>query len=496
MAALVVGSEVFERAIRRAGGNASSGLVLFDRGTAAVQRRYAPAAATPMLIEGRSPRVGLSLVFGKGGIRKTMLVIDRFVHIAGFGPNRPTHWKGFEIKRRGWCVIYTAEDQIEAIDQRIWDVIVHDLGMDPASDDALETRSRITVVAPLSMTRDEFPFANPQLFRHDRKDDTWKPNEKGEAVFDNVAACNEGLEPDDENRIVAIALDSITSVCGFELTDNDAASNFTYWVNQRSIEHDVSVIGIAHSPKSNAPSREDPEAGSADRLAGGFAWSTNVRITEEVRIPVTRGVSGVKRVPDEWWETQGLPAEHAHAIVVQVAKANLLDASREKVWLSPRARGGFKDVSACMRGRPRTLAEWKIRGGEGVLPGSSAAMAAPAVDSRRKAKNLIARVLEELVLDRREKDDMLDRPVARRKAITKKELVERLRVMQALKAEPVLGMTPSAGGIDFNEGRGRPNSITADLEALKSEGRVLQVTGGWDVPMVINGSVGGEEKDR
>lgn len=488
MTAQVVGSKVFEREIRRAGGNPSSGLVLFDRTTAATQRRYAPIAATPMLIEGRSPRVGLSLVFGKGGIRKTMLVVDRFVHIAAVGPSRPSHWKGFEIKRRGLSAIYTAEDQIEAIDQRIWDVIVHDLGMDPASEDALETRSRIIVVAPLSMTRDDFPFANPQLFRHDRKDDEWKPNEKGEALFENLGAWNAGCAPDDEDRIVAIALDSITSICGFELTDNDAASNFTYWVNQRAIEHDVSVIGIAHSPKGNVPSPDSPEADAADRLAGGFAWTTGVRITEEVRIPLTRGVRGRSKVPDEWWETQGLPGEYADAIVVQVAKANLLNASRDKVWLSPRARGGFIDVSACMRGRPRTLAEWKVRGGDGVVIASGGTAVPALVDNRKAARRLIVSTLRDLLIERQNQNPI--------KPVTKKELVGRLMLLKTGGKVPVLGLSPAKGGIDFNEGSKRPFGITKDLEALIEQNRILKVTGGYDIAPVSGGGLHPEDSDN
>ena len=456
-----------ERRARHASGAAA--FSLFSRAEEAPLPAYAPIEAEPMMIGGWLPRRGLVPLFGKAGIMKTFLALDAAVHIAAVGPTRPDTWRGSSpIVRRGRTIVYSAEDTHERLDARIWSIITNDLQMNPRSDDARRTRERVMVIAPLSMPETRFPFRNPQLFHYSTDDRAWRSNVAGAAVFDDVKAWNADLAADDEERIVMVVLDSITTCAGFELTDNEAAVNFTYWVNRASILTDVLVVGVAHSVKSAKPEPVDPEKGAADRLAGGFAWSANVRLSIEVRQPLEKSFTRRRNgeiIADEWWESRGLPDAHCRAVVVHVAKKNIAGTSRDKLWLDPRedGKGGFVDMTDRMRNLPRSLAAFQAEKERHVTADDRGATVKTGID-RSRARGLVMAVARWLVSE--------CKPLS---ANGVQEHWKDTRWSQLF--GDVQKLTPATGGIAANatsDGRLREGCPAWHLERLVDEGRMIR----------------------
>ncbi len=116
------------------------------------------------------------------------------------------------------------------------------------------------------------------------------------------------------------------------------------------------------------------------------------------------------------------------------------------------------------------------------------------MDHRSDAKTLILAVVRELHEEAKLGYDADRVPLAKRKAVSKKSIVERLAAMKALGSNAVLKRRPLEGGIDFNEGKGRPNSITADLAALVAEDRLVLAVGGF-APAVVFGSANDDDAD-
>ncbi len=335
----------------------------FDRKVGFPSSAYADPQPEPMAIAGWFPRRGMIPVFGKAGIMKTFVAVDVITHQAAVGPLRPDVWHGkAAILRRGRSVIYSVEDTYERLDKRIWATIVNDLGLDPYSPEAIETRSRIVIIAPMSISPADFGHATPQLFDFQRESGKWVPNCNATDLFADIDAWNADLAPNDEDRIVTLVLDSITTTAGFDLTDNQGATAYSWAFNARATQGDFMIIAIAHSVKSATPDKDDPEKGASDRLAGGFAWGAYTRASIEVRVPLKRGVTrkGSKAEEDAWWESFGLADGHADAIVLTVAKTNLDGMSKEKLWLDPRpnGKGAFRDVTEKMKDFPRRLVDF------------------------------------------------------------------------------------------------------------------------------------------
>lgn len=361
-----------------------------------------------MTIAGLLCRTGLTIVFGKGSSLKTWLALSVGVHVAAVGPKAPTHVydprTGLEITRRGRVTIYTAEDTYERVNRRIWSIIVNDLGMDADSDDAKRTRQRVRVIAPLSLALQLFPFRNAYLFDDENESRKFDVNVKGLAIMTDIERHNAGRDAEDADRHVLLIVDSITTTGGMELTDNLLSTVYAWFFNMRSIAGDFAVLAIAHSVKSAKPDKLDPETDRAERLAGGFAWSTNVRSTIEVRRPMqqsyTKGRGG-KIIADEWWETQGLPEEHTRAIVVQVAKENVGGLTDNKMWLSPRrvGAGAFRDITHLMSGKPRSYIKFLERGTNDNETSGEQTSGSPKVD-RSKAKALVLAIAQHLVKEK------------------------------------------------------------------------------------------------
>ncbi|MEP3143414.1 AAA family ATPase [Qipengyuania citrea] len=315
---------------------------------------------------------GMTMVYGKGESKKTLFCLTVAVHVAAVGPNAPQYIgdprTGLEIKCRGRTLIYSVEDEYDELNSRIWDIIEKDLGMDPQSDEAKTTRSRIRLLCPLSMSDDEFPFADPYLCS-DNPEGEFRVNVKGRGLVHDINSHNAKLPADDPDRYALLVIDSATTTGGMELTDNLKATVYTWYFGRKSIQGDFACMVIAHTPKTVAPDKLDPEAGRELRLAGGFVWNTNGRATIEVRVPLTRGVSKSRGTlkGDDWWETKDLPIEHSDSIVVQVAKANSGMLSKEKFWFSSRGKGNgaFIDITPLMAGTPRSYEEWlRVDGGQ------------------------------------------------------------------------------------------------------------------------------------
>ncbi len=369
----------------------------FDRKSGFLTSVYSDPQPEPMAITGWFPRRGMIPVFGKAGIMKTFVAVDVITHQAAVGPNRPDMWHGqAAIVRHGCSVIYSVEDTYERLDKRIWANIVNDLGMEPHSPEAIQTRSRILVIAPMSISPTDFGHPTPQLFDFHRESGKWVPNGNTNDLFSDIEAWNEGLGPDHEDRIVTLVLDSITTTAGFDLTDNQGATAYSWAFNARATQGDFMIIAIAHSVKSANPDKDDPEKGASDRLAGGFAWGAYTRASIEVRVPLKRGVTrkGSKAEEDAWWESFGLSAEHTNAIVMTVAKTNLDGMSKDKLWLDPRpnGKGAFRDVTEKMKGFPRRLIDfltWTAQHDE--VTGAVQKSQAPTVD-RSKARALVLEV--------------------------------------------------------------------------------------------------------
>jgi hypothetical protein len=448
-----------------------------------------------MTVAGLLCRTGLTLIFGKGNSMKTWFALSVMVHCAAVGPKAPTHVyhpaTGMEITRRGRSTIYTAEDTYERVDRRIWSIIVNDLGMDADSDDAKATRRRIRVVAPLSMTDEQFPFDTAYLFDDEGPSGRFASNEKSMALVNGMNQHNAGRDADDPHRQILLVVDSVTTTGGMELTDNKESTVFCWFLNKRSIAGDFAVLALAHSVKSANPDKLDPEAGRAERLAGGFAWSTNVRATIEVRRPLGQSYSkgrGGKVIADEWWETQGLPDEHSRAIVIQVAKENVGGMSDMKMWFSPRraGQGAFRDITKLMSDRPRSIVQFIERGG--AKPATSAANdedeAMPSNVDRSKAKALVLEIAKYIV----KKED---------KAITANAIQSRLRDEYWKKRDKhgIIDLKPAQGGFASNgtkDDREREGSPRWILDQFVKDG--LMIRNGTRFSFVTNDA--DEEDDQ
>lgn len=434
----------------------------------------------PKTVAGLLCRTGLTLIFGKGNSMKTWFALSVMVHCAAVGSKAPTHiydpQTGLEIVRRGRSTIYTAEDTYERVDRRVWSIIVNDLGMDPAGDDAKATRKRIRVIAPLSMTDEQFPFDTAYLFDDEGASGRFAANDKCKALVDDMNRHNAGREANDAERHILLVVDSVTTTGGMELTDNKESTVFCWFLNKKAIAGDFAVLALAHSVKSANPDKLDPEAGRAERLAGGFAWSTNVRATIEVRRPLGRSYTkgrGGKIVADDWWESMGLPQEHSRAICVQVAKENVGGLPDLKMWFSPRrvGAGAFHDITKLMRHKPRSFVqylEWNAQASAAALNGAISDVPAvtPSSTDRSLASALVLKIATHIA-------------TVEKKPITANAVQARTKDafwkqhMQAL-----VGLKPAEGGIANNGTRGGTEIEGSSrwlLDRLVVEGALINV---------------------
>ncbi|NCP22850.1 MAG: AAA family ATPase [Erythrobacter sp.] len=336
----------------------------------------------PMLIEDLICRTGLTTIFGKGASLKTWMSLSMAVHVAA---GRGTFYNTAQIERHGKVVIYSVEDTHERIDRRLRAIIEFDLRMKPNSPEAKAVRNRIRVLAPLGQSKQQFPFSTGCLFDDENEYRYYAPNQVAHKLVGGISKQNAGRDPDDTDRVVMLLIDSVTSTAGADLTKNKESGKYTWFFNQGGISDDYAVLAIAHTPKTTDPNPLAPEEGRDSRMAGGFGWSTNIRASIEVRRPlgprVERSRTGTIK-KDEWFERQGLPAEHSRAIVMQVAKENV-GLSDQKLWFSPRriGKGAFEEITDIMKDKPRSWVEYLER--------SSREEAAKAPEQNGKARALV-----------------------------------------------------------------------------------------------------------
>jgi hypothetical protein len=451
-------------------------------------------------IDGWHPWSGLSPHFGPAKVGKTWAISGIVTVMAAIdtaGTAAPTTWNTFDVLRRGITFWYSGEETEDRISRRLRKLFMR---MGYRGDDLALVMSRIVIIAPISMTKAEFPPLNPFLMEFRRQDEKmdWLPTVTHDWLWDSIEAWNEAVKAEGgpaEDMVVNLVIDSVTSTSGFNSVEDVGIANFLFHLNQKGDTNAVAIIAIAHTPKEVRYAWDDPDADILARLKGSGAWSALSRLIVEWAKPrpqeAVRANSAAMR---PWFEA--MPLYNRKIVKTKRDLADCLVArcdgnmafSRGKIWLKRDDDGLYTDYTAVMRGEPRNYEDWLAAGGDRAT-GQIGGAGTPPIDNRKGAQALIVATLRKLVAEHREADDYREVPQDKRKAVTKRELIERLMLLKEEGRTPVLGLAPANGGIDFNEGARRPFGITKDLEALMDHGRVVKVTGGYAVGTLNGGGV-------
>jgi hypothetical protein len=449
-------------------------------------------------IDGWHPWSGLSPHFGPAKVGKTWAISGIVTVMAAIdtaGTAAPTTWNTFDVLRRGITFWYSGEETEDRISRRLRKLFMR---MGYRGDDLALVMSRIVIIAPISMTKAEFPPLNPFLMEFRRQDEKmdWLPTVTHDWLWDSIEAWNEAVKAEGgpvEDMVVNLVIDSVTSTSGFNSVEDVGIANFLFHLNQKGDTNAVAIIAIAHTPKEVRYAWDDPDADILARLKGSGAWSALSRLIVEWAKPrpqeAVRANSAAMR---PWFEA--MPLYNRKIVKTKRDLADCLVArcdgnmafSRGKIWLKRDNDGLYTDFTAVMRGEPRNYEDWLAAGGDND---TGQASQEPAIDTRKAARRLIVGTLRALVKERHEHDEYKQVAYDKRKPITKKELLERLMTLKASGKVPVLGLQPASGGIDFNEGANRPFGINKDLEALMDQGRIVKVTRGYGIPPMSGGGI-------
>ncbi|WP_375272747.1 AAA family ATPase [Sphingomonas sp.] len=477
--------------------------LLLTRAYARMRAAQAVASTAPderFGIDGWHPWSGLSPHFGPAKVGKTWAISGIVTVMAAIdtaSTAAPTAWNTFEVMRRGVTFWYSGEETEDRVSRRLRKLFMR---MGYRDEDLALVMSRIVSIAPISMSKAEFPSLNPFLmeYRRDGEKMDWLPTATHEWLWDSIEAWNAEVKADGgpaEDMVVNLVIDSVTSCSGFNSVEDVGIANMLFHLNQKGDRNEVAIIAIAHTPKEVRYAWDDPDADILSRLKGSGAWSALSRLIVEWAKP--RPQEAMRAGSDKmrpWFEAmplfnRGIAKSKRDLGDCLVARCDGNVAfSRGKIWLKRDDDGFYTDYTAVMRGEPRNYEDWLAAGGDpttGQIGGTST----PPIDTRKAARFLIVTTLRKLIAEHREADNYREIPHDKRKAVTKKELVERLMFLKAEGKTPVLGLAPANGGIDFNEGAKRPFGITKDLETLMDQGRIVKVTGGYDVGTMSGGGV-------
>lgn len=300
--------------------------------------------STPgFLIDGWLAKCGTSVWFGAGSTGKTQLMLWMAAMLASHTKDRiDDTWLGGKIYGSGHILILTAEDTRDHIMNRLQGVIKHSMGQDP---EALKrTCSRIHIMPFLSMTEAEFKHPNPSLFQQNLKDRNWETSAVLNEVRRYISEWNR--IHDAEDRIIGVIMDSATSMAGFDSLDAQATTNFFFYLGRLCEKLQIFWAIIGHTPKATTIARGSYRETAPNRLRGVAMWTTAPRLTVEVRLVQDWRERGKQlREAADIRDWLGARVERRDLLVVYVAKANLLGATRQERYLARVKRGAFVDVT-------------------------------------------------------------------------------------------------------------------------------------------------------
>ncbi len=292
-------------------------------------------------IKGLLARTGTAVWYGAGSTGKTQILLSMAASIAA-PRDRVPRWLGQEIQCSGHILVLSAEDTQEHLRLRLRATLQDGLGMD--MDEALQVCERLHVMPFLSMSETDFDHPSASLFKQER-DGRWAPSDVLGQIRAFIQTWNERAETDDE-KIVGVVMDSATSMAGFEAMNQDAVTNFFFYLNRLCEALDLFWVVIGHTPKAARINPKDPDADAPARLRGVALWTTAPRMTVEVRAAL--GPQGGKK--HDPYEAEpviqsGLATSTSDVLVVKVAKSNLHDAYRGKRFLVRKPGGILVDVT-------------------------------------------------------------------------------------------------------------------------------------------------------
>lgn len=438
--------------------------------------------ATHWGIVGWDPRAGLVPHFGQAKVGKSTGIATMIIHKAAVDSvsvPRPTTWMTKDIVRYGHVVWYSGEETRDAIQQRFAKLI---RAMGYAQADVLAILRRILVIAPISMSAEQWPARNAILMSKLGYDEggEWAPNASHNWLWSQVATWNAEVEArggPDEDRIITMVVDSVTSCAGFASTEETAIQNFLFHLNRQAILNDISVIPIAHTPKSTSILWNDPHMDALARMKGNGSWSALSRLIVEWRRPEGQGFDGrSKKVQQSWYETKELydtgilknSRARRDMLIAQVAEGNV-DYDNRKIWLKRDDDGCLVDLTAKLAHVSNSLAEYSEKNGGKDANGQPLMRSEAEVEAaaRKDARKCIFTVLSEMA-------------IKHGKPVTAAALKIALNDETTRKRFPVLSSkrTPAKGGLSL-EGN-RTNSVAWELRQMSEfDGPLMKVTGGF-----------------
>lgn len=463
-------SKMPNRAERRA--RAMPNMIL-GRGYGTKQNELIKSVKRGYAIEGLVPRGASTVWFGESAIGKTMVALWKALSIAAVGPNRPTHWCGQPIRRRGIVIFYSGEDSLMEGRDRLREIASLLIGL--KGDELEDTVNRVFFVNPSDLDEDDFSGEDASLF--EKENGRWYASGNAEGIRASIQRINEeATRPED--RVAGVIQDSATSVSGFDAMEGEAVSRYFFWVNSICRQNDLFWLVLGHIAQEAKVDPHAPEYRARYRLRGVVVWITAPRLVIEVRVPF--GAHNSKPGWNECLEAmqRQVATKPEHLLTVTVVKANVKDACKRKIWLRWSDESILRDVTEDMTGVARSKAQYDEMRKREKIDAAAAGHAPPAEDFS---------ALSEVVLA------MINSLYAEKNKAVSKSAAIALQVKwrkddEQIKEHPVLAKAGTDGGFQSNQGD--PRSVTSMFTALEKAGEIVKVTGGYmpakDVVLVVN----------
>lgn len=425
--------------------------------------------------------------FGRAKIGKSTGIAGQIACIASIDTDtgrRHRHWCGHKINRHGIVLYYSGEETKDEIAARMARTF-RKMGYRGADLDAV--MRRVVPICPKSFSAEQYAGLNPFIcakmpvvgagIRHEQYQATATLEWLYDLVDNHNAAVDARSGADDE-KIIGIVFDSMTSVAGFKSTEEEGIANLLFDLGRSAQRRSLFVILVAHSPQSATVDPKKPDWNAIDRLKGNGAWSAICRLMVEWRLP------GAIANGDGWHESKTLFDENIvsvndELVVCVVADGNVAF-SQQKMWFKRDGDGGHVDLSRFMIHEPRgfTAEKWLAKRAQVEAQGVAAAEAGLIDIDREPAREAVLAMVKEAMevneADAREKQEKLAKVPTGKQVMAvhmgwkkDKERCERW---------PVLKRGPKNGGISEREGG--DYSVRYWINQLVAAGKLSEVVGG------------------
>jgi hypothetical protein len=425
--------------------------------------------------------------FGRAKIGKSTGTAGQIACIASIDTvtgKRAHHWCGHRVNRHGIVLYYSGEETKDEIAARM-ERTFRKMGYRGADLDAV--MRRVVPICPKSWSPEQYAGLNPFIcakmpvagvgIRHEQYQSTatleWIYD-----LVDNHNADVDARDGADDEKIIGVVFDSMTSVAGFSSTDEEGIPNLLFDLGRSAQRRRLFVILVAHSPQSAKVDPLDPDRNAIDRLKGNGAWSAICRLMVEWRLP------GDRTKADGWFEAKTLVDKDIISINDEVVVCVVADGnvgfSKQKMWFKRDGEGGHTDLSRFMTEEPRgfNAEKWKARKDTAEAQGVAAAAAGLIdVDRAPAVEAVLAMINEAMTANEavaRENGEKLAK-VPNGTQIMKIHK-EWLKSRERLERWPVLSRDPKNGGISSHSGG--DHSIRDFINRLIASKKIADVVGG------------------